>query len=218
MEKIKVIIVDDHKIVRDGIISFTLGHEIIEIIGEAGKENELMNLLDQTIPDIIVMDISLPGKSGIELTDFITRQFPDIKILILSALDEEDTIVDAIEAGAKGFLHKECEEKEFLFAIQKIYNDENYFGKRISSIIQKSFVKKAKDSSFNDFTNRLLSNRELEVIQCLAKGCSDKKIAEKLYISLRTVETHKKNIREKLNINSTAELVIYAIKNNIIEL
>lgn len=216
MEKIKVVIVDDHKIVRDGIISFTLGHESIQIIGEAGDEQELLELLENDTPDVIVMDISLPGKNGIELTAYISKHHPDVKVLMLSALDEGDTILASIEAGAKGFIHKECEEKEFLYAIEVLYLGENYFSKRISSILQSSLIKKVHNQDNHIKEN--LSARELDVLKCLAQGCSDKKIAEQLFISLRTVETHKKNIREKLQINSTAELVIYAIKNNIIEI
>lgn len=216
MEKIKVIVVDDHKIVRDGITSFTLGHETIQIIGEAGNESELLKLLEFDIPDVIVMDISLPGKNGIELTEYISKLYPHIKVLMLSAIDEGDTILASIEAGANGFLHKECEEKEFLYAIEILHLGENYYGQRISSIIQSSLIKKVQFQKMQ--SEETLSIRELEVLKCLAHGCSDKKIADQLFISLRTVETHKKNIREKLQLNSTAELVIYAIKNNIIDL
>lgn len=218
LEKIKVIIVDDHKIVRDGIASFTLGHKTIQVIGEAGDEDELMKLLERSEPDVVVMDISLPGKSGIELTEYLSNNYPEIKVLILSALDQELDILNSIKAGASGFLHKECEEKEFLYAIEKVFLGENYFSKRISAIIQQSFVKKTKESNEIETQEEALSVRELDVLKSLAIGCSDKIIADKLFISIRTVETHKKNIREKLKLNSTAELVIYAIKNNIIEI
>lgn len=215
MNEIKVIIVDDHKIVRDGIMAFTFGHKTIKIVGEAGNEEELQNALQDQTPDVIVMDISLPGKDGVELTKEILSQHPEIKILMLSAWDNEKTIKDSIKAGAMGFLHKDCEQNEFLSAIEKISLNQCYFGSHLSALFQQIFM----DNTNNGLKwEEELSNRETEVLRHLALGLSDKQIADKLYISLRTIETHKKHIREKLNLKSTAELVLYAVKNRIIDL
>lgn len=218
MSKIKVIIVDDHKIVRDGIIAFTIGHPFIKIIGEAGNEKELFENLEKGIPDVIVMDVSLPEKDGIELTKMILSKHPDIKILMLSAWDGDKVIKDSIKAGATGFLHKDCEQNEFLSAIEKVSLNQGYFGNHISSVFQQFFLDNTQSIVDKKNLENELTHREVEVIKSLAEGLSDKEMADKLFISRRTVETHKKNIREKLNLNSTAELVKYAIKNRIIEL
>jgi len=218
MSEIEVILVDDHKIVRDGIIAFTLGHKSIKIIGEAGNESDLLKLLEKHVPDVIVMDVSLPGKDGIEITKEILVKYPSIKVLMLSAWDNEKTIKDSVKAGAMGFLHKDCEQNEFLSAIEKIFLNQCYFGNHLSSLFQQLFIDKKNKMLLQYDTDEELTSREKEVLKYLAQGFGDKQIADVLFISKRTVETHKKHIREKLDLKTTAELVIYAIQNRIIDI
>lgn len=219
MKKIKVFIIDDHKIVREGIISFTLGQEEIVIVGDTGDGNDLAPLLDELSPDVVVMDVWLPGKNGIELTKFISENYPNISVLVLSAIEDEKLILESIEAGASAFLHKDCEEEEFLLAIKKVYDHEEYFNQKVLKIIQQKYlsnIRKKPELKMPD--HQILTKRELEVIKLVSDGYRIKSIADTLFISQRTVETHKKNIHIKLKLDSTAELVKYAIKNKIVEL
>ncbi len=215
MNVIKLIIVDDHQIVRDGIKAMFIVSKDIKVIGEAADYDSLMRILANQTPDIIILDISLPGKSGVEITHELKKTNEEIKILILSANTDEDSIIGAIKAGANGFLPKDTSKEEFITAINLVYNNEDYFGEKLSKIIYKSYVQHVKTKSISD---NCLSEREIEIIKLLADGLSSKEIANKLFISSRTVETHKNNIISKLNLKNNVELVKYAIKNGIVKL
>ena len=191
MSFIKVILVDDHKIVRDGIMSFTIGHETIRIIGEAGDEFELRDLLESNTPDVIVMDISLPGKDGIALTSEILNEYPKLKILMLSASDDERTIKDSIKAGAMGFLHKDCEQNEFLSAIEKVSLNQCYFGNHLSTVYQQLFIENNGKKLMHGKNDDELTKREEEVLKHLASGLSDKEIADVLNVSETTINFHR---------------------------
>lgn len=210
-----MIVVDDHQIVRDGIKAMFIVSKTIKVIGEAADGNELILLLSKLTPDIIILDINLPGKSGVEITKEIKENNPQIKILILSANTDEDSIIGAIKAGANGFLPKDTSKDEFVSAINLVFKNEDYFGEKLSKIIYKSYVQHVKTKSIS---GNSLSEREIEIIKLLADGLSSKEIADKLFISSRTVETHKNNIISKLNLKNNVELVKYAIKHGIVKL
>lgn len=214
---INIFLVDDHKIVRDGIKSLLIGNRNIRVIGEAQNGAELLNLLEQQVPDIVVLDLVMPDISGVELTKTITSEYPSAKTLILTAEMEEAIILETVKNGASGFLNKDVAANEFIEALQLISEGESYFGQRISGIIFKSYMQKVQNNSVND-KKQILSEREKEVIACLSDGLSFKEIGEKLYISPRTVENHRSRILEKLGLKNTVELVKYAIKNNLISL
>lgn len=217
MEKFKIIIIDDHKIVREGLKSMLLGNSPVEVIGEGSGENDLVDLLKHTSPTLVIMDISMPGKSGIELTEYVTQNYPQVKVLILTTNSDEDSIIASIEAGAHGFLHKDSSIKELLSAIELVCNGEGYFSENISSIIYKSYITRVKRDKVKE-ESQALSERELEIIRLFADGLAMKEIADKLCISPRTVESHKNNILDKLNLKNNVELVKYAIKQGIIKL
>jgi len=219
MKKINVLLVDDHQIVRDGIKSLLTGSSNIEIIGEASDAAELLEKLKVLYPDIIVLDISLPKTSGIELTKIITVDYPEIKVLILSMYTNEDFIFNSVKAGAKGYLPKNTTRKELLEAIHQIYNGNEFFSETISNIILKSYIKKAK--SDDDITAKKevnLTSREIEILKLVVEGVTNTDIANKLFISIRTVESHKNHIMQKLELNTPVDLVKFAIKNKIIEI
>jgi len=213
MQKIKIVITDDHKIVRDGIKALLIGNIKIEVVGEAASGKQLMDLLHSISPDIIVLDIGMPDLSGIDLMPGIISSHPQVKILILSANCSEDTITSAIKAGAHGFLHKDSSQEEFIAAIIALSEGEGYFSENISKLIYKSYIKKIKEQNHEP---KSLSERELEIIRLFSDGLSFKEIGEKLFISPRTVESHKNNILEKLELRNTIELVRYAFKSGII--
>ena len=218
-KKINIFLVDDHQIVRDGIKSLLMDSSEIHIAGEAMNGLELMEKLEQVKPDVILMDISLPDVSGIELTKQVTQQFPEIKVLILSMYTQEDFITNAIAAGAKGYLPKNTTQQELLNAIIAVYNDKEYYNDAVSEIILGNYissVRKSKDIiSEND--EEILTVREKQILKLFVEGLSNPEIADKLFISIRTVESHKNHIMQKLEAKSTVELVKYAIRNKIVE-
>ena len=219
MEKTKIILVDDHQIVRDGIRSLLTGEPNIKIIAEAKDANELFKILKFDIPNIILLDISLPGMSGIEISKRLKIDFPSIRILMLSMYTSEDFIFNALKAGVMGYLPKNTTREELLQAINSIASNKEYFSKSISDTILKSYINTAKSGgeiSEDKLTN--LTNREREVLHYVVEGNNNTSIAKQLCISIRTVETHKSAIMRKLNLNNTVDLIKFAIKNNLIEL
>lgn len=219
MEKIKIILVDDHQIVRDGIKSLLVNNPSMEIIGEAKSAYEFFDLLKLKLPDIVLLDISLPSMSGIEVSKILSDQYPQIKILMLSMYTSEDFIFNALKAGIHGYLPKNTTRTELLHAITEVARGHEYFSKSISDTILKSYVNSAKygKPNSNDKLDNL-SNREKEILRLVVEGMNNSKIAEHLSISIRTVETHKTKILRKLDLHSTVDLVKFAIKNKIIEL
>jgi len=219
MEKIKIILVDDHQIVRDGIKALISDDASINIITEASSASELYFKLETYKPDIILMDINLPDETGIEITRKLKETSPSIKILILSMHMSEDFVVNAIEAGANGYLPKNTTRKELLEAIRTLYKGEDFYNESISNILVKSYVKKAQSSGKEKEEKHVdLTRREKEIITLFAQGLSNKEIADQLFISVRTVESHKNNIMNKLELKSTVDLVKFAIKNNFVDL
>lgn len=218
MPSIKIILTEDHQILRDGVKALIASGNI-EIIGEASSGKELWRLLENHKPDIILMDISLPDTSGIELTRMLTDRFPQIKVLILSMYSDESFINQSIKAGAKGYLHKNTTREEMLIAIDTIYSGNDFYSDNISKIILKSYIEKAKngvEENINPY--EILSKREIEILKMFAEGHINKEIAERLFISIRTVESHKNHIMQKLNLKTQVELVKYAIRHNLINI
>jgi len=218
MPSIKVILTEDHQILREGIKALLASAEI-KIVGEASTAAELWALLEKNTPDIIIMDISLPDGSGIELTKQILAKFPKIRVLILSMFTDESFINQAIKAGAKGYMHKNTTREELLLAISTVYAGHDFYSENVSKIILKSYINKAKMKT-EEVTNPLeiLTRREVEILKMFAEGFINKEIADKLFISIRTVESHKNHIMQKLNLKTQVELVKYAIRHNIINI
>jgi len=216
---IKIILIDDHQIVRDGIKALLAESPNIDIIGEAKSGQDFFCLLKSLNPDIVLLDISLPDMSGIEIANILRKEYPKIKILMLSMYTSEDFIFNALQTGIKGYLPKNTTSKELLMAVSEIYKGNEYFSKSISDTILKSYVQSARSGN-NTTKNKIdkLTKREHEIMLLVVEGLNNPIIAENLNISIRTVETHKASIMKKLKLNSTVELVKFAIKNNIIEL
>ena len=217
MEKIRLILVDDHLLVRTGIANILSGEPGFEIIGEAAEAKEMFDLLKKSLPDIAVLDIALPGMSGIEITKKLHNDYPGIRILILSMHTSEEFIFNAINSGARGYLPKNTSRKELIEAIYAIHRGEEFFAESISNVILKSYIKKARTNLPEDDNNEgLLSKREIEVLRLFAEGMTNQEIADKLFISIRTVESHKNHIMARLELKTTVDLVKFAIRNNIV--
>ncbi len=219
MDTTNVMLVDDHLIVRDGIKALLKEDSSIHIIGEATCGKDFFSLLENQIPDVVLLDISLPDISGIEISNMLSEDYPQVKKLMLSMYTSEDFIFNALQAGANGYLPKNTTRGELLEAISEVKEGREYFSKSISDTILKSYVKNAKSRS-DDSEDKLatLTRREHELLVMVVEGMSNPCIAEKLSISIRTVETHKTSILRKLDLHSTVDLVKFAIKHNIIEI
>jgi DNA-binding NarL/FixJ family response regulator len=215
--KIKIILTDDHRIFRDGIKSLLSENEEIQIIGEASDGYELMEMLKMNTPDLVIMDITMPKLSGIEVSKQISSLYPEMGILILSMHTNEEFVINSIKAGAQGYLPKDTSKEELLKAIHAIYNGGEYYSKNVSDSFLKNFARRFKvEQTLKE--NDELTKREIEILQLAAGGSSNKEIADQLFISIKTVDAHKNHIMQKLKLKNTAEMVIYAIKNKIIEL
>jgi DNA-binding NarL/FixJ family response regulator len=216
MPAVRIILTEDHQILRDGVKAL-IASDNIKITGEASSGAELWKLLETTQPDIVLMDISLPDISGIELTRLISERYPAIKVLILSMHMDENFISQAIKAGAKGYLHKNTTREEMLIAIDTVFSGKDFYSDDVSKIILKSYIEKVK-MNVVDVPNpyEVLSKREIEILTMFAEGFINKEIADRLFISIRTVESHKNHIMQKINLKTQVELVKYAIKHNLI--
>lgn len=218
MKTIRIILADDHQIFRDGIKALLSDEQNIEVIAEASNGEELLSLLKVMTPDILILDISMPGLSGIELAKNITAQYPEVSILILSMHKNNDFVVNAMINGAKGYLPKDTSRKELLDAIHTIYHGEEYLGKLISANILRSYIGKTHSGNDHIVKDDQLTLREKDIVRLLGQGLANKEISDTLFISVRTVDSHKNHIMNKLKIRSTAELIIYGIKNKIIDI
>lgn len=217
--KISLALVDDHHLVRDGIKSLIEGVEHIDVVIEASNSDELLAKLEEVEPQIAIVDISLPGLSGIEITKTLGSRYPNIKVIILSMHTTQEFIFNAIKAGAKGYLPKNITQIELVDAIEGVNAGNEYFSKKISEIILKNYLKQIKNPDRVDvYQEQKLTSRESEILKLVAEGYSNQLIADKLYISVRTVESHKNHIMQKLELSSTVELVKYALKNKIIDI
>ena len=212
MSNITIFIVDDHKIVREGIKAMLLGTNTT-VSGMFGHANKLYEALKIEQPDILILDLGLPGTSGLEIVRVMNKYYKDVKVIILTANTTEHNMISTIKAGVKGFLDKNCSRDELLEAINEVNNGGVYFGQASSGILFNSIRKMPETGNENELTER-----ETEVLQCFAYGLTYKEAADKLNIGTKTIETHKKNIFEKLNFTSHADLVKYAIREGIIDL
>jgi DNA-binding NarL/FixJ family response regulator len=216
MLKIKIMLVDDHQLVRDGLKALLFGSDDIEIVAEAGSAEECLQKLRFHNVDLALIDISLPGISGIKLTEQLSVSFPSLKILILSMHLNEEYITNALKAGALGYLAKNTTRDELVSAIRLVAQGNKYLGKEVIEVITSGFVRRVKLNDQAD--NELLSKRELEILKLTASGAANKDISEKLFISIRTVESHKNHIMQKLGLKSAVDMVRYAIKNGLVDL
>jgi DNA-binding NarL/FixJ family response regulator len=215
MDKIKVIVVDDHKLVTDCISLFLKSAPEVEVVGVAHSGKEALELLQTIVPHVMLIDISMPDMTGIEATAKVKQEYPDIKVLILSMHSDYDNISDAIDAGADGYVPKDVASEELIEAINAIQTGRNYFHTTISDEIVKNYsTKRRKDENLLP----QLTKRELEVLKLFTEGYNNSEIADKLFLSVRTIESHKNHILQKTNMKNSVELIKFAIKNKIIEL
>ena len=215
MDKTTVLVADDHTILRQGIKSLLANEEEIEVIGEAKNGREALTIIEETLPDVILMDIAMPGLNGLEATRRIKKKFPRMKVLVLTMYTNEEYIFQILNAGANGYLVKETAFQDLISAIKAVYKNEAFMSPSISKKVINSYIKRAQNDEKE--TCEILTTREREILQLIAEGNSSKKIAELLFISPKTVETHRTHIMDKLNIHNRTGLVKYAIRKGIVD-
>jgi two-component system, NarL family, response regulator NreC len=211
---ITVVIADDHEIFRDGLKLVLTRKNGIDLMGEAENGKALIHLVHQLKPDVVVTDIKMPEMDGVEATRLLTQNYSDINVISLSMFDEEDLVVEMFEAGARGYLVKNANKTEIIEAIETVNNGQPYF----SDSGNNRLTQKLANSRFNPFSKTrppAFTPRELNVIELICNQCTNKEIADVLYISARTVEGIRLRIIEKMNVKNTVGLVIYAIKTGL---
>ena len=207
---ISIILVDDHVIMRDGLRHLLSSESDIEVIGEADNGREAVKLVLSKKPDIVIMDIAMQDMNGIEATRQIKNENPDIKVIALSMHSERQIVVGVFRAGASGYLLKESSSLELVDAIRTIHLGRKYLSQKISDIVLQEISDIKKDTG--EIGVEVLTNRECEILQLISEGNSTKKIADILFISPKTVESHRANIMDKLDIRNIPELTKYAIR------
>jgi DNA-binding NarL/FixJ family response regulator len=219
MEKIRIMFADDHAIVRDGLRSLFKSDPQFVIVGEASDGAEAVKLIDKHKPDVAVLDISMPNVNGVEATRIIKKDYPGTKILILTIHETEEYMQEMILAGADGYVLKNAEKKEIFDAVRTVAAGSTFFSQNVSKILLDGLVKRTRNREPfpNDGENRL-TNREIEILRLIAEGLTSKQIADKLFLSVTTVNSHRTNIMKKLNIHETVGLVKYAIQKKFIEI
>lgn len=209
---IKLLIVDDHEMVRLGLTSYFSVLKDIEVIGEAEDGAEGVKMALSTYPDVILMDLVMDTMDGIEATEVILEEWPEAKILILTSFIDDEKVYPAMEAGASGYLLKTSSASDIAEAVRRTYSGE--------AIIEEEVSKKIQEDAANGDRRKLhedLTNRELEVLHLIADGLSNQEIADKLFITLKTVKTHVSNILSKLEVSDRTQATIYAFKHNLVD-
>jgi len=214
---ITVILADDHKIIRDGLRTLIESQSGMKVIAEAENGRETIKLAKELQTNVVIMDISMPDLNGIDATREIVNSIPGIKVIALSMHSDRRFVSGMLSSGASGYLLKDCAFEELAKAIKTVVNDHTYLSPMISDIVVKSYITKTSSDATPDCAPSLTA-REREMLQLMAEGMTAKEIASHLYVSVKTVETHRRNIAQKLNINRSAELIKYAIREGLVSL
>ena len=212
---IKILIADDHRLFREGLVNLLGESEEIEIVGQAENGREVIQLAESLKPDIILMDITMPELSGIEATSILKRTCPDINIIALSMHSDQQYIKQALMEGAMGYLYKNCTYNQLIFAIKQVYSGKKYLSDEITESLISDYIEPDKKPTAATIH---LTKREHEVLKLIAEGVPTKDISKKLFISIKTVGSHKQKLLEKLELKSNADLIKYALRNGIISL
>lgn len=219
MNRINVGIFDEHRLAQEGISNLLSNNKEIEVLLHASTRDELLKSLASSTIHILIVNIHRVNTPLLNLLMQISINFPKVKTLIASVHDEEDTILKIIKAGAKGFLAKDSGYRELVEAIFTLRNGHDYYSETITHLLLKKYISKIQNESTEGYSKmNTLSSREVEIIQLWGNSFTNKEIAEKLFISVRTVESHKNHIMQKLNMKTAVDLVKFAIKNNLIEI
>ena len=213
MRKIKVLLVDDHAILRDGIRALLDLKDDLEIVGEASEGKEAVEKAKELAPDVVVMDIAMPGIDGLEATRRIKKKYPQIQVLVLTQHDDKEYVLSAIKAGASGYVPKRALGSELVSAIRAVQKGESFLYPSAAAALIEKYREQAEVEPYVHLTSR-----EREVLTLIAEGQTSRQIAEKLFVSIKTVQGHRTKIMEKLDIHNRAELVKYAVRKGLVSI
>jgi len=217
VEKIKIIIADDHTIFRQGLRMLLAQEDDMEVVGEAADGIQALELAKKHNPDIILLDIAMPTMDGVQVAGTIKKSLPRIKIIVLTSYSDDQFLYEFLKLGVSGFVLKDSASQDLIYSIRKSHEGMVFFDPSVSKKVMEKFTQVSGGKS--DFVNYgKLSDREKEVLRLVAEGCATKEVAEKLYISPKTVENHRANIMKKLNIRDRTGLTKYALRLGLIDL
>jgi DNA-binding NarL/FixJ family response regulator len=214
VDKIKVLLVDDHAIMRDGIKALLSLNSDITIVGEASDGKEAIEKMAEMKPDVIIMDIAMPGMDGLEATRRIKKQWPGVKVLVLTQYDNREYILTAIKAGAAGYVPKRALGSELVTAVRSVYKGDSFLHPSAATALVEDYRQQVKGAEPYD----ALTPREREILKLIAEGHTSREIAENLYISLKTVTGHRTRLMEKLDLHNRTELFKFAVRKGLVTL
>lgn len=209
MSKVQVLIVDDHQLFREGVASLLANDDNIEVVGVADSGEAVFDFLEAKAPEVVLIDISMPGLDGLEVITRCKRKYPETRFIVLTMHADGQYVLKAVRSGAYGYLLKNADEQELRAAIHTVSRDKKYFNSEISQLMVGNIALEGDG-------NQRLSDREMEVLRLVSDGKTTKEIAEELFVSVRTVETHRVNMMKKLDVQNTAELIKKAVKLQLI--
>lgn len=215
MKKIKVFLADDHKILRESLVILLSQKGDIEVIGEASDGQEAYKKICELKPDIAVLDISIPHLNGLDLAARLNNDLPEVKVMMLTMHKNEEFITRALCAGVKGYVLKDNALEELIEGIETVYNGKVFLSADVTHFVVEGFINNSKEN--RTMQEETISSREREILQLLAESKSNKDISQALNLSVKTVETHRANIMRKLGLRNITDLVLYAVRNHIIE-
>lgn len=215
MKNLRVLLADDHTVVRKGLRLLLESNDGMVVVADAADGREAVTLAERHSPDVVVMDVAMPGLNGIEAARQITSKLPGTAVVFLSMHSDESYVLKALKAGARGYLLKDSAEYDLINAVKAVSEGKAFFSPAISKMLVDDYMRQMRERAVEDSFD-LLTTREREVLQLLAEGKNNKEVASILGLSLYTVETHRSNIFQKLNLHSGAELILYAIRKGVI--
>jgi DNA-binding NarL/FixJ family response regulator len=217
--KLRILLADDHEIVRRGLCALLQNHEGWEVCGEATDGREAVEKAKQLRPDVVILDVGMPNLNGLDATRQLMQYDPNFKVIVLTITDSDQVIREALDAGARGFVLKSDAARDLVSAVEALQRKRMFFTPRVNDLVLAGFLDKGHAISRSEPPSLpTLTAREREITQLLAEGKSSKEVASLLNLSTKTVETHRSNIMRKLSFHSIRDLVVYAIKNNIIQI
>jgi DNA-binding NarL/FixJ family response regulator len=217
MNRLRILVADDHEIVRRGLVSLITSHPDWEICAEADNGRQAVEKTSESKPDIAILDIGMPVLNGLEATRQILREHPGVRVLILTITDSDQAVQAVLDAGARGFLLKSDAARDLVTAVEALAHNKTFFTARVADLVLSGYLNRTQRSAKNNISLPGLTSREREVVQLLAEGKSTKEVACHLDLSVKTAETHRSNIMRKLGLHSVSELVLYAVRNNIVQ-
>jgi two-component system response regulator NreC len=215
MPQIRILLADDHAVVRDGLRALLDRQNDLSVIAEASDGRECVQRAEELSPDVVIMDVAMPKMNGIEATRRILADRPSTAVIVLSMHQDESYVLQSLKAGARGYLLKDSPREDVLEAIRTVAAGRSFLSRKVRGMLQEDYVQQLRSKGLDD-SQDLLTDREREILQLLAEGRTNKEVANALNISSTTVETHRSHILRKLNLHSTADLILYAVRKKII--